>query len=334
MSGGQRLSYRDSPYQFVFDWKVAPKLRVELGEEFEVESQDAFAGKFKKPEDARELGQTSEFQYHPAKLNPITGPVYIESVERGDVLIVEIVDIIPSEEGRVAKIPGVGQLAHDCRWIEAQGPSIRPIKNLVGPSGTTSDGKAQFPRDDRSKPPIEWDLQPFYGTIGLAPDREVISSVTGPYVQSKGAFGGNWDIRDVKRGSKIWLPVFHRGGLLWLGDLHGSQGDGEWCGVAHEVAGVGVLKCEVIRNQTIPYARIETEDSLIQLNSGRPVERVLDEATIWLMGWLRNDYGLEKLECVDLLATCPGFKYNIYQSVPPDHYTVGAEMLKKYLPVG
>jgi len=331
MSYRKRLSYKESAYQFAFDPRETPKLKVKPGEEFEVETQDSFLGKFKNAEDAGKLGRSSEFRYHPAKLNPITGPIYIEGVKRGDVVIVEILDIIPGKEGCVAKIPGVGQLAHDSRWIEAQGPSIRPIKNLVGPSGTTSDGKAQFPRDDRSQPPIEWDLQPFYGTIGLAPDREVISSVTGPYVKSKGGFGGNWDVRDVKKGSRIWLPAFHEGGLLWLGDLHGSQGDGEWCGVAHEVSGLGILKCEVIHDLTIPYARIEKEDSLIQLNNGRPLERVLDEATIWLMEWLCNDYGLEKLECADLLAACPGFKYNIYQSVPPDHYTVGAEILKKYL---
>ncbi len=326
----KRLSYEDSCH-YRFDPSIKPALKVELDEEFEVKIQDSLSGRCKKPEDAIKMAELEEFHYHPVKTNPVTGPVYIEGVDRGDTVVVDIIDIIPDEDGWVAKIPGFGQLANDSRWPEGKGPNIRRIKHLPGPSGTTSDGKAQFTRDDSDKPPIEWDLAPFFGTIGLAPDREAISSITGPYAANKGGFGGNLDVRDVKKGSKLLLPSFNEGGLLSVGDMHGSQGDGEWCGIADEVAGLGILKCRVIKEAMIPYLRIIKEDSIIQLNNGRPLERALDEATIWLMVWLCEDYGFEKLECIDFLATCPDFRCSVYQSVPPDHYTIGAEISRKYL---
>ncbi len=331
MSARKRLSL-EKPYNYFFNAKEPPKLRVQIGEEFEIETEDASSGSTKMPEDAEKIGKGDMWNHRPPLANPISGPVYIEGVERGDVVIVEILDIIPAEYGFTSKIEGFGQLTHDARFPKCHGSSVRPIRHLPGPSGTTSDGKAQMQRDDPSKPPFEWDLEPFFGTIGLSPEFEVISSLLGPYTASKGGNGGNWDARDIKKGSKIWLQALCPGGLFMVGDMHGSQGDGEWGGVADETAGLGVFKCEVLKNKTISYARIEKRNSIIQMNSGRPLERALDEATIWLMQWLIHDYDFDERECYDFLAVCPDFRYNIYQSVPQDCYTVGAEISKRYLP--
>ena len=321
----------EKPYNYVFDAKIEPKLKVKLGEEFEVETEDAVSGIFKKPEDITKIEQSDAEKYVPVLHNPVNGPVYVEGVQRGDVVLLDILDVVPADQGWTAKFEGFGQLAYDSRFPKVHGNSLRFIEHLPGPSGTTSDGKARFPRDDQSKPPIEWELAPYFGTIALAPDHESISSLTGPYVANKGAYGGNWDSRDVRKGSRLWLQSYHEGGLLFVGDLHGSQGDGEWGGVADETSGLGMFRCEVLKATKIPYARIEKADSIIQLNCGRPLERVLDEATIWLMQWLINDYGFQENECYDFIATCPDFRYHVYQTVPPDHYTVGAEIPKRYL---
>ena len=322
----------EKPYRYVFDAKAPGKLKVKLGEEFEIETEDAGSGVLKKPKDSTKIWTTDDFKYAPILLNPINGPVYIEGIERGDVVLVHILDIIPADHGWTAKLEGFGPLAYDSRFPKIHGRNfVRPIKHLPGPSGTTSDGKAQFPRDDPSKAAIEWNLAPFFGTIGLAPDHETISSLTGPYVANKGAYGGNWDARDLKKGCKLWIQSYHEGGLLFVGDLHASQGDGEWGGVANESPGLGVFKCEVLKNTRIPYARIEKEDTIIQLNNGRPLDRILHEATVWLMQWLINDYDFDERECYDFLATCPDFRYNVYQTVPPDHYTIGVEIAKRYL---
>jgi len=330
MEARKRLAL-EKPYNLFFDARLEPKLRVKPDEEFEVETEDASCGTLKQPEDAEKIGREEIWHHRPPRINPVTGPVYVEGVDKGDVVVVEILDIIPAETGWVCKLDGFGQLTYDARFPKCHGNYVRSIKHLPGPSGTTSDGKAQMVRDEPSKPPLEWDLAPFYGTIGLCPEYEIISTLTGPYLANKGGNGGNWDCRDIKKGSKVWLQALHPGGLLLLGDMHASQGDGEWGGVADETAGVGLFRCQIIKNTTIPFARIEKEGSLVQLNCGRPVERALDEATIWLMQWLIGQYGFDERELYDFIGVCPGFRYNVYQTVPPDHYTVGAEIDKKYL---
>jgi len=318
------------PYNFVFDSKIPPKMTVKLGEEFEVETEDALGGHLRKGDDYVKIETMPEFTRRPVELNPISGPVYIQGVEPGDVVFVDILDIIPADFGFTPIVPGFGPLKYDSRWPKCQGPTVRFIKHLPGSSGTTSDGKARFPRDNPSKPPLEWNLAPFFGTVGVAPDREAISSLTGPYVSSKGAWGGNLDARDIKKGARLWLQAYHKGGLLFVGDCHASQGDGEF-GFANETPGLGVFKCEVSKNMRIPYVRVDKEDSIIQLNSGRPLDMILGEATLWLMEWLVNDYGFDQQECFNFISTCPDFRYNVYQIFSPDHYTVGAEIPKKYL---
>ena len=270
MVGARKKLSLERPYNLFLDSKIPPRLRVAPGEEFEIETEDGLSGTLKVPEDAKKFGQEDMWHHTPPLINPVNGPVYIEGVERGDVVKVEILDIVPAESGWNFKVDGFGQLTYDARFPKCHGSYVRPIKHLSGPSGTTSDGIGQMPRDDPSKPPFEWKLAPFFGTIALCPEHEVISTLTGPYVAGKGGNGGNWDARDVKAGSVIWLQASCPGGLLLVGDMHGSQGDGEWGGIADETSGLGVFKCEVIKDSPIPYARIEKPDAIIQMNSGRP----------------------------------------------------------------
>src|SRR5262249_57377642 len=74
-----------------------------------------------------------------------------------------------------------------------------------------------------------WRITPSVGTFGVAPDREVTTSIDG-----QGEWGGNLDIRDATVGNRIYLPIFHPGALFYLGDVHASQGDTEFTGTAAE----------------------------------------------------------------------------------------------------
>jgi len=82
--------------------------------------------------------------------------------------------------------------------------------------------------------------------------------------QAVGGFGGNWDSREVRQGNRIYLPVYDEGALLYLGDMHASQGDAEWTGVAVETRGELRVSCELVKKKDIPYPRIETPRSIIQ----------------------------------------------------------------------
>ena len=112
---------------------------------------------------------------------------------------------------------------------------------------------------------VRWPLAPFIGTIVTAPERGVENSVT-----SQGEWGGNLDVRDVAAGNRILLNASHDGGLLFLGDVHGSQGDSELSGIADETAADVTLRCDVISDHQVPgVGRIEKPGSLVQLDCAR-----------------------------------------------------------------
>ncbi len=142
--------------------------------------------------------------------------------------------------------------ARPARRIDALAGAVRAItrprssSTRPGPSGTTRDGTLHF--NDR----ISWPITPFIGTLGVAPDREVTTSLDG-----QGEWGGNLDIRDVAPGNRILLPVFHPGALFYLGDVHASQGDTEFTGTAAETKATVRVKLELIKGKRIPWMRIE-----------------------------------------------------------------------------
>lgn len=257
----------------------------------------------------------------PPKRNPLCGPVYIEGVERGDLLVVNIEQIVPAEQG-ATWLYGTGLFADSKKWPELGEPCVHVIKHKPGPSGTTRDGKAYY--DDR----IVWDMRPFIGTIGVAPDIEVVSSLTG-----QGKWGGNWDCRDIKEGTRLYLNCYHQGALLHVGDVHGTQGDGEFSGVANETEAEVTLSCEVIKQKKIPYARLEKKESIISLYAAKPLEEAVQTAIVNLMDWLVADYGMTPRDVYFQLSVNPDFRINIYQMVnaPGLRYTVGAEFPKQYL---
>jgi amidase len=316
----QRLMREHVHYHVRAD--LPPALQVKLGESFLVETQDFISGRIRTEGDLLTPESTRPFSdYYPPKWNPVTGPVHVDGVARGDVLVVEFEQVIPNSQGVCCIVPGVGPLADSGRWPELNDPATILIENLPGPSGTTRDGTARWKNH-------EWPLNPFIGTIGVAPDHQVESSLAG-----QGVWGGNWDCRDMKEKTRLMLPVFHDGGMLFMGDMHASQGDTEWCGVANEVQGEVILKCEVQKNKRIPYPRLEKPESIVQLFVDRPLEDAVKKATIHLMEWLVDEYGFTSRDAYFLLSVASDFRINIYQMVKADRFdfTVGAELPKHYL---
>ncbi|PKR88281.1 acetamidase [Pleomorphomonas diazotrophica] len=183
-----------------------------------------------------------------AKVNPVTGPVYVEGAEPGDVLKVDIREFVPSGIGWTAVIPGFGLLADQFTdpalhiWTYAPG-TMAP--SLFGPGGSVP-------------------LKPFAGTIGVAPSEPGVHSVVPPR-----RVGGNLDIRDLSSGVTLYLPVEVEGGLFSVGDTHAAQGDGEVCGTAIESAMNVTLTLSVLKGQKLESPRFTTPG---------PVTRHLDAA--------------------------------------------------------
>src|SRR5262249_8579836 len=173
-----------------------------------------------------------------------------------------------------------------------------------------------------------WRITPSVGTFGVAPDREVTTSIDG-----QGEWGGNLDIRDATVGNRIYLPIFHPGALFYLGDVHASQGDTEFTGTAAETKAAVRLHLEVIKGKRVPGLRIETPQSLIAVHAYRPLEVAVETATFHLMDWLITDYGFSPTDAYCLVSTCPDFRINVYQMVKIGKlsYVAGAEIPKRYL---
>ncbi len=314
---------REQAIKYAFDWRDEPLLRVKCGEEIEIETFDAGTGFFKSSEDKAIPSMRPGFDRSPPEANPIAGPVYLEGAERGDTLVVTIEEIEVADTSWIAVGPNRGPLGQSSRWPELSSEYHTKIfQHTPGPSGTTKDGTLQFNES------ISWPITPFLGTIGTAPDREVTTSADG-----QGEWGGNLDIRDVCPGNKIYLPIYHEGALFYIGDVHASQGDTEFTGTAAETMATTRLKLDLIKGKSVPFMRIEKSDAIIAVHAYRPLEVAVERATIQLMEWMIEDFGITPTDAYCLVSTCPDFRINVYQMVKIGKlsYVAGAELPKCYL---
>jgi acetamidase/formamidase len=303
---GARIS-REEAAATEFGAHLKPQISVRTGESFVAETRDAFSGG-KYP-------------------NPLAGPIYVEGLEAGDLLVLEIEDIVPGERGRTGFLPTFSNLAGNSEFPELQQPYSLVTYHRAGPSGTTSDGTGRFEvtRD------VSYPLRPFLGTIVTAPERGVENTLT-----SQGSWGGNIDCRDVRKGSRVMLNTYHDGGLLFFGDAHAAQADSEFTAIADETSADVRARCLLIEQKRIPgVVRIETSESLIQVDSAKnsgSMERALNGAFIGMMRWLTEDHGVDTKEAYLQLSVNPDVRIHTYQFIGPvGAYVVGVEFPKKYL---
>src|SRR5437868_708733 len=321
----QRIT-REQARKYAFDWRDEPLLRVERGVSFEIETYDASTGYFRSPQDKAIPAQRPGFNRTPPLANPIGGPVWLQGAEPGDTLVVTIEEILVDDYSWVAIGPRRGPLGESTRWPELSGDYTTKIfRHEPGPSGTMRDGTLHFNAG------ISWPITPFIGTLGVAPDREVTTSIDG-----QGEWGGNLDIRDAAPGNRVLLPVYHPGALFYLGDVHASQGDTEFTGTAAETQAAVRLKLEVIKGRRVPWLRIDKPQSIVSAYAFRPLEVAVETATINLIDWLVSDYGFTPTDAYCLVSTCPDFRINVYQmcKLGKLNYVAGAEIPKKYLAYG
>src|SRR5437762_4547674 len=313
---------RDLARKYAFDWEDKPLLRVQPGETFEIETWDASTGYFKSPADKAIPALRPGFDRSPPQANPIGGPVYVEGAARGDTLVVTLESIAVADFSWIAIGPRRGPLGESTRWPELSADyTTKVFRHTPGPSGTTRDGTLHF--SDK----IAWPITPFVGTFGVAPDREVCTSLDG-----QGDWGGNLDIRDAAPGNRIFLPVYHAGALFYLGDVHASQGDTEFTGTAAETCATVRLRLEVVKGKRVPGLRIEKPGSIIAVHANRPLEVAVETATVQLMEWLITDYGVTPTDAYCLVSTCPEFRIHVYQmcKIGKLSFVAGAELPKRY----
>jgi amidase len=293
---------------------------VDEGESFIIETQDTYNGRVKSEEDVPIPRMLDRIGY----VNPVGGPVYINGAKRGDVLAVTIHNIVPGAHGVTLLIPGQGPLRDSARWQRCQEPRTYIIQHSKTSNGSSWEGKAHLNSYD-------WNLRPMIGTIGVAPENPIFAGCD--TLTGQGPWGGNLDCRDMCSGTKVYFPVCVDGGMLFAGDVHGSQGDGELTGEADETTSETTLSCEIMKRKAIPFVRFEKEDSIVQLNCDKPLEKAVTQSFLWMLDWLVEDYDFKAQDAYVLMSIHPRVRINIYQMVDVGRlrYTVGFEFPKSLI---
>jgi acetamidase/formamidase len=209
------------------EWNNAsePVLEVESGAVVELQTVDASGGQLSKDSTTDHVQKMDM-----GKVNPVTGPVFVKGAEPGDALAVEIIELDPQAWGWTALIPGFGLLADEFPepWLN--------ISRVDPPTD-----RVEF------LPGVLLPFEPFPGTIGVAPAQ------AGPHpILPPSTFGGNLDIKHLRPGTTLLLPVGVTGALFSVGDTHAAMGDAEVCGTAVECAMDITVRLTTVKHANLP----------------------------------------------------------------------------------
>ena len=251
--------------------------------------------------------------------NPQIGPFYVEGAEPGDVLVVRLEKIEPNRDWAYSNTV-LAPYAADPSFLryEAEDEARRERWDV--------DTEARVARP--STPAlraqgIEIPFRPMLGCVGVAPPRK-----EAVWTATPGEFGGNLDYFGMLEGVTVMLPVFEPGALLFIGDGHARQGEGEVLGNALEISMDVEFSVDLIKGGQIRWPRIETEDAIIVLGSARPLLQALQHATTELQRWLIADYGYDERGSSLLMGHV--LEYEVVQVVDP-HFTIAAKIPKSFL---
>jgi amidase len=301
-------TYRFQPTEFynTFSGAHAPALHIKPGDHVVTFTIDArgfdSAGV--------QLGQAS---------NPETGPFFIEGAEPGDALVIHLLRLETNRAtGFSASLLAPYTADPGFLRLEALREPKMAIWQIDKQRGIVYLDPSEF-----KGPRIELPLRPMLGCIGTAPANKAAFPTGFP-----DNFGGNMDYNGMGAGATVMLPVFEPGALLFLGDGHARQGDGEVLGNAIETSLEVEFSVDLIKGKKVNWPRLENQDYIMVLGSSRAINEALQHATTELMRWLTESYGFDERGASLLLGQ--GMEYELSNVVDPE-FTVVAKMRKRYI---
>lgn len=223
-----------------------PVIDVDPGEIILLETEDAVGGQVKDENTPLEKLDWT-------RVDKATGPVYVNGAEKGDTLVVDILDIEIPSTGVVLVIPGAGALSKK---------DFKPKAKIIRIEG----GFAYFDG-------VRLRLKPMIGTIGVAPEGDDYPSGV-PHKH-----GGNLDCVEIGRGARLYLPVNVDGALFAAGDLHAVQEDGELCVSSVEVEGKVLLRFNFIKGAQPEWPIVEVDDHFSILVADEDLDKAVEIAS-------------------------------------------------------
>jgi len=292
-------------HHFGWDNSIAPVETVAPGTTICFNCMDSSAG---------QLGPLSTVEDVKAldfgKINPVSGPIYIDGAEPGDALKITLDGFAPREQegtawGWTANIPGFGLLAdqfEDAALTIWKYDAQTMAAALWGDTGRVP-------------------LKPFTGTIGVAMAEPGLHSILPPR-----RTGGNLDIRDLATGTELYLPVEVAGALFSVGDTHAAQGDGEVCGTAIESPMDVTLTLDLVKGANLKMPRfttpgpvtrhLDTKGYEVTTGIGPDLMSGARDAVSGMIDLLTAKHGMSAVDAYMLISTCGDLRISEIVDMP------------------
>jgi acetamidase/formamidase len=280
----KRHEFTPSVFHRQFSALIAPVLTIAPGDTIVTTTVDAG-------------GTDEKNQHRSAGGNPQTGPFYVQGAMPGDTLAVHIKrlrlnrDWAISDDAIVPRALGL---------LEALKSSGKPVRwKLDREKGLAMPDKPGEHTGSYWVP-----VRPMLGCVATAPP-----AVDGPApTRDSGPYGGNMDFNEIVEGATIYLPVSVPGALLYFGDGHALQGDGEINGNALETSLDVEVSVELIPASRIPGPRVENDTHIMGMGLAGSLDDAFRGATANLAAWLEHDYHLTSSEVAEVIGTAVEYR--------------------------
>jgi acetamidase/formamidase len=231
--------------------------------------------------------------------NPETGPFYVATAWPGDTLVVHFTRIRLNRDYAISDDAIVGRALDGDMSVKMKdgGKSVKwdlDRSRMVATSESPGEHLKKY----------EVPLRPMLGCVATAPGFGSAPPPTG----DSGRWGGNMDFNEIVEGVTVYLPVNQPGALLYVGDGHAAQGDGELNGDALETSMEVEFTVDVIHDKSIRTPRVESDSDVMTVGLGGSLEDALRASTAGMSQWLEQDYGLTPSEIAQVLGTSAQIK--------------------------
>ena len=302
----QTHAFEPTEFHLFYTSSVPAALHISPGDTVKTETIDA-------------TGVDARGRHRSGGGNPQTGPFYIEGALPGDTLAIHLTRIKLNRDTAITTNT-ISSNAIEPNYVAQLGPldfsfitwkldRVSGLATLETPTETMKNYSIM--------------LRPFLGAIAVAPPQRAAIRRT-----NSGRYGGNLDYNRLVEGTTVYLPVFHPGALLFIGDGHAAQGDGELAGNALETSLDVEFRVEVIRDTSPRMPRAENTEELMASGIAGSLDGALQSATTNMSRWLQEKYKLDRYELSSVLGTA--MSYDVAEIVGTEYHIV-ARLNKRVL---
>ncbi len=272
--------FEPTAFHLYFSSTIEPVLRINPGDTVRTWSVDAG-------------GRDKQGTRRSSGGNPQTGPFYVEGAMPNDTLVVRLTKVRTNRDWAVSGSSIMRNALEPGSLASIKWASDFPSRWSL--DAATNVATMAKPTEALARFNIP--LQPMLGCVAVAPPGDASVRTT-----DSGRFGGNMDYNQIREGTTVYLPVSHPGALLFVGDGHAAQGDGELTGDALETSMDIEFTVDVLPGRNFSHPLAENAEFLMSIGIGGSLDQALQQATSGMVRWLERDYGLNANEAAMVLG--------------------------------